>query len=77
MRVRSSVTSDGMGGTGGPGETGGTAPLADGSGQVVAGPGSGLGVTGSGIASSLQRWGRRSVRGDRWLSSRPERCDGE
>jgi hypothetical protein len=47
-RVRSLVTSDGMGGTAG---RGGAAPFADGSGQVVEGPGSGLGVAGSGMVS--------------------------
>jgi hypothetical protein len=73
-RVRSFVTSDGMGGTPGPG---GTVPLGDGSGQVVAGPGSGLGVAGSGMVSSLGSGDRRSVLGDRRPGRRPERCDGE
>ena len=43
-RLRSFVTSDGMGGTdgsGGTGGPGGAVPLGDGRGRVVAGPGSG------------------------------------
>jgi hypothetical protein len=67
------VTSEGIGGTGG---LGGAVPLGDGRGRVVAGPGSGWGVAGSGTMSSLGRWGRRSVLGDRMVSGRPERCDG-
>jgi hypothetical protein len=47
-RVRSFVTSDGMGGTdGGTGGRVGTVPLGDGRGRVVAGPGSGSGAVGS------------------------------
>jgi hypothetical protein len=48
------VTSDGIGGTDG---LGGAVPLEDGRGRVVAGPGSGWGVAGSGMVSSLGRWG--------------------
>jgi len=48
------VTSDGIGGTDG---FGGTVPLGDGRGRVVAGPGSGCGAAGSGMASSLGTWG--------------------
>ena len=48
------VTSDGIGGTGG---FGGAVPLGDGRGRVVAGPGSGWGAAGSGMVSSLGRWG--------------------
>jgi hypothetical protein len=44
------VTSDGIGGTGG---FGGTVPLGDGRGRVVAGPVSGWGAAGSGMVSSL------------------------
>jgi hypothetical protein len=63
--VRAGVTFDGIGGTGGCGETvpfvvtsegiggtggfGGAVPLGDGRGRVVAGPGSGRGAAGSGI----------------------------
>jgi hypothetical protein len=73
-RVRAVVTSEGIGGTGG---FGGAVPFGDGRGRVVAGPGSGWGAAGSGMVSSLDRRGaRRSVRGDRWVSSRPGRCDG-
>jgi hypothetical protein len=50
--VRSVVTSEGIGGTGG---LGGAAPLGEGRGQVVAGPGSGRGAAGSGTVSSLGR----------------------
>jgi hypothetical protein len=46
VRVCAFVTSDGIGGTGG---FGGTVPLGDGRGRVVAGPGSGRGATGSGM----------------------------
>ena len=49
-----SVTSEGIGGTGG---SGGAVPFGDGRGRVVAGPGSGRGVNGSGMMSSLGRWG--------------------
>ena len=48
------VTSEGIGGTGG---LGGAVPLGDGCGRVVAGPGSGWGAAGSGMVSSLGRWG--------------------
>jgi len=90
--VRAVVTSDGIGGTGGVGGTvplvvtsegiggtgglGGAVPLGDGCGRVVAGPGSGWDAAGSGTMSSLGRWGRRSVLGDRVVGGRPERCDG-
>ena len=83
--VRPVVTSDGIGGTGGVGRTvpllvtsegiggtggfGGAVPLGDGRGRVVAGPGSGRGAAGSGTMSSLGRWARRSVLGDRWLAA--------
>ena len=68
------MRSDGIGGTGG---FGGTVPLGDGRGRVVAGPGSGRGAAGSGMVSSLDRRGppqrpRRLLAG-----GRPERCDGE
>ena len=48
------VTSEGIGGTGG---LGGAVPLGDGRSGVVAGPGSGWGAAGSGMMSSLDRWG--------------------
>ena len=48
------VTSDGIGGTDG---FGGTVALGDGRSRVVAGPGSGWGAAGSGMASSLGTWG--------------------
>ena len=69
VRVCALVTSDGIGGTDGFGGTvplcalvtsdgiGGTVPLGDGRGRVVAGPGSGWGAAGSGMMSSLGRWG--------------------
>jgi hypothetical protein len=72
--VRAVVTSEGIGGTGG---VGGAAPLGDGRSRVVAGPGSGWGAAGSGMVSSLRSGARRSVLGDRVVSGRPERCDGE
>jgi hypothetical protein len=72
--VRSFPASDGMGGTGG---LGGTVPLGDWRGGVVAGLGSGLGMAGSGMVSFHREAGRRSALGDRWLSGRPERCDGQ
>jgi hypothetical protein len=50
VRVCTFVTSDGIGGTGG---FGGTVPLGDGRGRVVAGPVSGWGAAGSGMVSSL------------------------
>ena len=61
-----SVTSEGIGGTGG---FGGAVPLGDGRGRVVAGRGSGRGAGDSGTMSSLVRWARRSVLGDRWLAA--------
>ena len=54
VRMYAFVTSDGIGGTDG---VGGTVPLGDGRGQVVAGPGSGCGAADSGMASSLGTWG--------------------
>ena len=50
VRVCAFVTSDGIGGTDG---FGGTVPLRDGRGRVVAGPGSGRGAVGSGMVSSF------------------------
>ena len=50
VRVCAFVTSDGIGGTDG---FGGTVPLRDGRGRVVAGPGSGRGAAGSGMVFSL------------------------
>ena len=54
VRMYAFVTSDGIGGTDG---FGGTVPLGDGRGRVVAGPGSGCGAADSGMASSLGTWG--------------------
>ncbi len=50
VRVCGFVTSDGIGGTDG---LGGTVPLRDGRGRVVAGPGSGRGAAGSGMVPSF------------------------
>jgi hypothetical protein len=71
--ARALVTSYGIGGTGGSGGaaplfltsygiggtdgSGGAVPLGDGRGRVVAGPDPGGGAAGSGMASSLNRWG--------------------
>jgi hypothetical protein len=54
VRVCGFVTSDGIGGTDG---FGGTVPLRDGRGRVVAGLGSGWGAAGSDMVSSLDTWG--------------------
>ena len=91
--VRAVVTSDGIGGTGGLGRAvplfvtsegiggtgglGGAVPLGDGRGRVVAGPGSGWGPAGSGMVSSLGRWGPAAApSATAWLVAGPERCDG-
>jgi hypothetical protein len=67
VRLCAFVTSDGIGGTGG---FGGTVPLGDGRGRVVAGPGSGRGAAGSGMVSFPWYVGvRRSIFGDRWLAA--------
>ena len=58
VRACALVTSDGIGGTGG---FGATVPLGDGRGRVVAGPGSGCGAAGSGMASSLGTCGPAAV----------------
>jgi hypothetical protein len=54
VRVCAFVTSDGIGGTDG---FGGTVPLRDGRGLLVAGLGSGWGAAGSDMVSSLGTWG--------------------
>jgi hypothetical protein len=68
------VTSEGIGGTDG---FGGTVPLGDGHGRVVAGPGSGRGAAGSGMVSSLGTRGPTQRPRRPLVSGRPERCDGE
>ena len=74
VRLCALVTSDGIGGTDG---VGGTVPLGDGRGRVVAGPGSGRGAAGSGMVSSLDTWGPPQHPRRPLVSGRPERCDGE
>lgn len=65
--VRAVVTSEGIGGTGG---LGGTVPLGDGRGRVVAGPGSGWGAAGSGTMSSLGRQGPAAASSETaWLAA--------
>ena len=74
VRVCAFVTSDGIGGTDG---FGGTVPLGDGRGRVVAGLGSGWGAAGSGMVSSLgwHGWPRRGMASVMGTNGRDDRAD--